>query len=221
MKKLILLLFLGCSSLFVSAQKCSQIDFDEIYKKNNDKKSPFFFSKLLKRYQALDTTMTPEEYKHLYYGYTRSTFYSPIDPEATMLRRLVEDGKLKEAKESIKLLDKTNPVNLNLAYSKALLAFKEKNQKDEKVFSLQSQGLMTTILTSGDGLSAEKAFVVTAIEDEYFIMKMFKLKFVKQENMGTCDVMTIELPNMFNIEKIYFNKEKSSEYMKKMFEDKK
>ena len=214
-------MFLGCSSFFVSAQKCSQIDFDEIYKKNNDKKSPFFFAKLLERYQALDTTMTPEEYKHLYYGYTRSTFYSPLGTETTPLTRLVEDGKIKEAKESIKLLDKTNPINLNLAYSKALLAFKEKDEAKTKIYTHQMKGLFQTILKSGDGKSAEKAFVVTAIEDEYFLMKIFKLQFLKQEKISACDVITIGLPNTFNIEKLYFNIEKSSEYIENMFKDKK
>ena len=186
MKKLILLLFLGCSSFFVSAQKCSQIDFDEIYKKNNDKKSPFFFAKLLQRYQALDTTMTPEEYKHLYYGYTRSTFYSPLGTETTPLTRLVESGKLDEAKESIKKIEKTNPVNLNLAYSRVLLALKEKDEAKMKIYAHQMKGLFQTILKSGDGQSEEKAFVVTAIEDEYLVIKIFGLDAFKGRRTTKC-----------------------------------
>ncbi|KOY84274.1 hypothetical protein AD998_21860 [bacterium 336/3] len=203
----------------IKAQICSQIDFNKVYAQTTHEKSPYYFPKLLKRFQEVDTTLTDTEYMYLYYGYTRSIHYSPNDNEATELRNLAESKELEEAKEKIEKLDENNPVNMNLTYSKGLIAFMEKNDIDAKRFSSQTKGLFRAIMQSGDGKSEATAFVITSIEDEYFILILFKWRFTSRQTTSCCDIFTLEMPNSFNSEKIYFNKEKSSEYMKYLFKD--
>ncbi|MDX1902567.1 MAG: DUF4919 domain-containing protein [Thermonemataceae bacterium] len=202
----------------VNAQKCSQIDFDAIYAQTENPKSNYYYPKLLKRYQNLDTTLNREEYKHLYYGYTHSKMYNPMDNRSTYLRSLVEQNKLEEAKKIIKELEKDNPVNINLCYSKGLLAFFEKDEKQLQISSQQTRALLNAILTSGDGKSEEKAMVVINIEDEYMILKMIKFGFLNRETTKCCDIFELETPTKEKV-KIYFNKEKSSEFIAKMLEN--
>jgi hypothetical protein len=201
------------------AQICSQIDFNKVYAQTTHEKSRFYFPKLLKRFQEVDTTLTDAEYMYLYYGYTRSIHYSPMDNDATELRNLVESKQLEEAKPLIDTLDEKNPVNMNLTYSKGLVAFMEKNDIDAKRFSSQTRGLFKAIMQSGDGKSEATAFVITSIEDEYFILILFKWNFISRQTTSCCDIFTLEMPNSFNSDKIYFNKEKSSEYMKYLFKN--
>lgn len=203
-----------------NAQICSQIDFNKVYAQTTHEKSPYYFPKLLERFRAVDTTLTHAEYMYLYYGYTRSIHYNPSDGDATELRALVETKQLEEAKPLIDTLDEKNPVNMNLTYSKGLMAFMEKNDLDAKRFTSQTRGLLTAIMQSGNGKSEATAFVITSVEDEYFIINLFKLRFISRETTSCCDIFTLEMPNNFNSDKIYFNKEKSSEYIEYLFKDK-
>jgi Domain of unknown function (DUF4919) len=219
MKKTILFLFFYFLLHLIQAQIFSQIDFNKVYAQTTNERSPYYFPKLLKRFQEVDTTLTEAEYMYLYYGYTRSVHYSPMDNDATELRSLVESKQLEEAKEKIEKLDENNPVNMNLTYSKGLMAFMEKNDIDAKRFTSQTRGLFRAIMQSGDGKSEATAFVITSIEDEYFILLLFKWSFTSRRTTSCCDIFTLEMPNSFNSDKIYFNKEKSSEYMKYLFQD--
>jgi hypothetical protein len=56
------------------------------------------------------------------------------------------------------------------------IAYKEKNDKDkEKFHSYVAEGLIKSILKSGDGKSQETAFVVISTDEEYVILRVFGL----------------------------------------------
>lgn len=219
MKKVFLLLLASLLWQFTNAQKCSKIDYDAIYKETQNPQSKFYIKKLLERYQNLDTTLTLEDYKHLYYGYTKTEYYSPMQVKSTELRKKVLEKNIDEAKKLADTLDKKNPVNLNLLYSKSILAMYEKDREKGVKYATLLQGLITTILSSGDAQSSETALVITAVEDEYFILMLLQLNYQGVATTDCCDIFDIKT-NSGETKKFYFNKEKSSEYILKMFSEK-
>lgn len=101
MKPFFSFILVGLLSLSLQAQKCSQVDFDAIHAQTQNAKDKFYFPKLLKRFQSLDTTLTNEEYKYLYYGYTRSEFYLPIDVATTILSKHLMTGQMDSVRNNI------------------------------------------------------------------------------------------------------------------------
>ena len=215
------LFFAACFLSFsLQAQKCSQVDFDAIYAQTQNTKSKFYLPKLLKRFRDLDTTLTTDEYKHLYYGYTRSEFYSPLSIETTQLSHHLGKGLIDSVRKSIEIIDKSNPVNLNLIHGKIVIASTNQEQGKVKSLSTQLAGLLKAILSSGNGQTPETAFVITAIEDEYFILNnILRLKYQRRGASDCCDVYAITSQDGSSRD-LYFNKEKSSEYIRKMLQEK-
>ena len=62
---------------FAQLNNFTRPDFKTIEAAIKDKNSPLFYSKLMERYKNNDTTLTNEEYRYLYYGYSFQTEYSP------------------------------------------------------------------------------------------------------------------------------------------------
>lgn len=56
-------------------------DYKKIEKQIINPKSRFYYPKLLERYQNSDTTLTPDDFYHLYYGFTCQPSYSPNNCE--------------------------------------------------------------------------------------------------------------------------------------------
>src|SRR5690242_4415478 len=78
MKKIILLFFLVESIAgFSQNHKWESPDYKKIEKDIADKESNLYYPKLLDRYLRSDTTMTLEEKRYVYYGYTFQSGYSP------------------------------------------------------------------------------------------------------------------------------------------------
>ncbi len=61
----------------VQAQQLSKINFTAIEQAVNNAQSKYYFPKLAERYKRNDTTLTKEEYKHLYYGQVAAAGYAP------------------------------------------------------------------------------------------------------------------------------------------------
>lgn len=204
----------------IQAQKCSQIDFDAIYKETENKKSKFYLPNLLKRFQEVDTTMTEEEYKHLYYGYTRTTYYSPLSMDSRELETLLKGSDIEKTKQFIEKFEKSNPVNLNLMYAKMVMALRDKNRDKAMRQGRQLAGFLKTIEASGDGKSPNTALVITAIEDEYFLLMIQELQYERLGASVCCDMFKITNKDKSVDMTLYFNKEKSSEYITKTMSEK-
>ena len=64
-------------------------DYDYLKTVINDKSSPFYYPKLLKRFAAADTSLSIEELHCLYYGYVLQPDYNPyLHPEEVQLQEL-------------------------------------------------------------------------------------------------------------------------------------
>lgn len=54
-------------------------DNDAILRETIDKGSPYYYPAIYMRYMSGDTTLTLEDYRHLYYGYAWQPGYKPFE----------------------------------------------------------------------------------------------------------------------------------------------
>jgi|GEM_PF-2864500 len=96
------------------------------------------------------------------------------------------------------------PFDMNILYTLtfAYLQQGEYSKYAEKYF--QYLGLVSSILTSGDGKSCETAFEIISTSEEYTIINELRLQFKSQGLAGNCDIMTCE-DRDGNTVKLYFN----------------
>ena len=158
MKRLLLL------SLLVPALAAAGVpDEDMILDRTMDAQSAFYYPALMMRYNAGDETLTDEDYHYLYYGYAYRDEYKPLavnpdldkmlmlasgidpdKPDRATLETMVSMGN-----DALKR-DPFSPKILNLM-SFAYGALGDKEQ--EKAWSDRMNGVIRTILGSGDGFT--------------------------------------------------------------------
>lgn len=186
-------------------------DYNKIEKNIKDKNSKFFYEKLLKKYKSLDTTMTKEEMKHLYYGSCfQDGYYSYASDDKTreLNELLNKPGHTKE--QLYQILDLTNSIletekfNMNM-YNYMLYAYEQ--LKDRESFDKVKYILLllySTLIESGDGLSCESAFHVLYTYNEYNLLAFIGFRHTSQALSGECDILIID-DNEFKIKQLFFN----------------
>lgn len=152
MKRFFLLIFLIIPFL----GEAQAPDYDQIEKAIYNQSSPFYYPDLFARYQNGDETLTAEDYRYLYYGYSFSPDYDPFNSSAqadsvVMLFEKNPDPGADEIKRLLKYCDEImetdpfNPRNINLmTYAYGMLGDEEKERKSAYRFSM----LMEAILSS-------------------------------------------------------------------------
>lgn len=206
------------------SQKVSNIDFDKI-EKNIKKSGNLQYKSLLKRYHNLDTTLTQEELRHLYYGEVFQKSYSPYG-SATKEKIFNEKYKNESFEEAISIgkeLLKEGGVNIRLLFRLAVAYAAQDQMNKARPLAILYFNLINVIYESGDGKSIETAFVVTKVADEYDLLYEMGLRMTMQSLVGVTDVMTVDLESQEleegeeAIEKVYFNVSKPLEHIGKMF----
>ncbi|MBK7639492.1 MAG: DUF4919 domain-containing protein [Bacteroidetes bacterium] len=119
-----------CACFLTSfGQRISNIDFDSIKLETNNAASPFYYDSLLVKYfnfqdvpQFDYDTLTPHEFKLLYYGAVFQPFYQPKDEteNESKFLDLYKENKFAEAIPFGVLGVKENPMNLSLIHKVAL-----------------------------------------------------------------------------------------------------
>jgi hypothetical protein len=199
-------------------------DYTTIEKAVSKKKSPYYYPKLFKRYLEGDSTMTMEEERHLYYGFTSRDEYDPYgrsEYEDSLQTMFEKDTIVQE--DYMKIIDITNkivekfPFHLS-ALSYRTYAYRMTDQQEEYLRSrTQMYLILRVILTSGDGISAETAFYVISVPDEYEVLSALEYSFSGSQSLvGQCDYLTIR-ENEEDIEGLYFNVSPSLNHLSKMF----
>ena len=137
-------------------------DEDDIVRKIMDGTSPYYYTNLLMRYNNLDQ-MTEEEYHYLYYGFAYHENYKPMatnnaitDLYASMMTLNTEDPDREQMHYMISVCteamfyDPFSPTVLNMmVFAHGALGDKVK----EEAYHRHLQGVLNTIMTSGDGRS--------------------------------------------------------------------
>ncbi|WP_207432938.1 DUF4919 domain-containing protein [Sabulibacter ruber] len=221
MKRSLLLALVVCLfSLRSMGQTLSNVDLTKVYNAIEDEASPFYYPALLERYMANDTMLTLFDYHHLYYGYTKQDGYTPFanGPGEMVAMKLLESGREEEARQLLLSELKKSPFSLNMIFRLGSIADMQQKPAEARMWLLKFEGLLRTILQSGDGRSEETAWVVISAQDEYPVMGILGLESAGQGLLKSkYDVQTLKTPNEMETEKLYFNIEMPIEHMAKNY----
>lgn len=226
-RELLILIFTALAFCNAVAQDISFVkpDYNLIKKEIQDSSSSFYYPKLISRLKTYDTTLTKDEFRHLYYGYIFDKNYEPYwrsDNEKELLKyyrgeKMNEKDYDKVIELATKSIDEfpfdLRPMNF-LGYIYHLKGDEAMARKTARRF----HGTMSAILSSGDGKTCETGFHVISTSHEYVILNMFQFQLKSQsvDGEGNCDYMALN-KDQRNIEGIYFNIKKLFEKNKETF----
>lgn len=224
MKNTLILFVLLVSCNLFSQEKTFQAPNYKIIEKNiQDKKSEFYYPKLLAKYELSDTTMTLEQKRHLYYGYTFQPKYNPYNNSlaSISLSEVMKKDELstEDLTEIIKLSThvlKENPLDIR-ALNYRLYSLEQQNKIDELQKNLiKLEIIVDALVSSGDGISKESAFYVIDVSHEYDLLAMFGFRYDgKQSLIEHFDYLTVA-QNEENVTGLYFDVSPCLEYLTKV-----
>ncbi|NIF03943.1 DUF4919 domain-containing protein [Chryseobacterium sp. Tr-659] len=206
-------LFLFVLLSFVKGQKLEfkAPDYSLIQKNIEDKSSEFYYPKLLRRLKENDTLLTSNQYRHLYFGYTFQKEYKPYKTgkkaEEVAKYYRGEGISQKDLSKGIQLfldaLDE-NPLDLRTMNYLAYLYHLNNDDSTAKKIAGNFHGLLSAVLTSGDGLTCETGFHVISVTDEYVLLNRFQMETKSQSMKGKCDYHEFE-KGLYKIPGLYFD----------------
>lgn len=224
--KLKLVIFVLIISFISNAQEGNfeKPDFKKI-KKNIKKNSNLNYDSLLKRYRNADSTMSIEEKRHLYYGYSFHKNYSPygISKHSDSIREIVKKETLNDLdfQKLIRFADSvlvTRPFDTD-ALNMQLFAFDElKDTTNLEKKLTQVQIIFDALFSSGDAITKESAIYVLYTSHEYDILRIIGYEFMSQSLIGSCDYMSVR-ENENGYDGFYFNISTLFESMAKQFKN--
>ena len=142
-------------------------DNDAILRATIDQASPYYYPALYSRYTSGDTTLTEEDFRHLYYGFVWRPEYKPFETPAAraeLLHVLEKDSlsqndfrKIVEYGEEIVRTEPFDPSTLNfLVYAYGSLG----DTLNERINHHRLNGILGAIESSGTGLSEDSPWHV-------------------------------------------------------------
>lgn len=154
-------------------------DLEEIRTSTLNPQSPYYFPKLMKKYESNDTTMTNEEYRHFYLGYM---FQEDFDPyRVSPYAGVTDDLRMKatHTKEEIDTIRKyaqlalaDNPFDLRqMSFLVHVLKEKRKDMS-AKIWEYRLEHLLGAIKSTGTGDSVENAWYVIYPMHEYDMVQL-------------------------------------------------
>jgi len=200
----------GVSAL---AQEIMAPDYREIRSSIQNAKGPNYYPTLMRRYLENDTTLTLQQYRALYYGYTLQEDFVPYQQERNKLLNIRQElvktnGSKKVCPEAIKISKEAlddNPFDL-LAIS--TLSFSYMQLNDTMSYTLwndKQNSLLDAIISSGDGEDEESAIHVINLEHEYEVLNRLGLQVVSDSLCNDRVEYLKVLPNAEDVDGVYFN----------------
>lgn len=169
-------------SLTVSAP-----DYEKIAAEVADMASPYYYPRLMGRYEKGDTTLTLDDFRHLYYGYPEQPGYKPLlcSPYADSLdrafgkkTRLEADDYRRVAGFAREIL-KEEPFSMRdlnvLAFAYQMLD--EPERAAVQMFKIR--GIMEAIRSTGTGLKEESPWYVIYMRDAEDVLNLIGARFTK------------------------------------------
>ena len=208
---------------------------EDILDRITDSSSPYYYTGLMMRYNAGDETLTDEDYHYLYYGYAYRDEYKPLavnpdldkmpmlasvshpaKPDRATLETIVSVGN-----DALKR-DPFSPKILNLM-SFAYGALGDKEQ--EKAWSDRMNGVIRTILGSGDGFTQKTPRHVLMFDHALDVLAAEGLSFGKARIVSrTVEFVPLVVPNVvegkkrkgfyFDFSRVYWNKPEGYTYQR-------
>lgn len=206
----ILVFLIGVSSGM--AQNIGSINFSKIRADIENPNSEYYYPDLLKRIWADDTTLTVKHYKRLYYGSVFQDYYHPYGASDAKkeFSQIYSDKKHKEAIVKGKEVLRENPVDIEVTLKMIYSYLELKDTVSAKIYGHKYFGFLDVIYASGDGQTAQTAFVVISVDDEYRIVGDLGLNVRAQMLIDDCDLLIFEKRSQRKVRKkkikqLYFN----------------
>lgn len=224
-----LLLLLGWCGMQLRAADTTPFeipDMNKIEEAVRDSRSPYYYPDLLKKYFGNDTTMTLQEFRHLYLGYASQEDYNPYRSieipkqieqmyQQTVHTQSECDSIVKYAREVLE------DIPLDLRQINFLVyGLRQKGETHEAdLWEYRLKGIIDAILSTGDGKAPETAWYVIYPTDEYNVVNrqgFTATEFIFVEPYF--DYISIE-NNPLKVEGFYFNVKKMlKEYTRKFYD---
>lgn len=228
MKKLLTLVLTILSfTTFSQEIKFEKPNYNKIEKEIQKKSSSYYYEKLKEKFNASDSTMTLEEKRHLYYGFSFQKEYSSSyhnKANDSLINVLNKQNHLTDDFKKIitfgnQILSE-NPFDLRVL-NYQLYAYEKMQEKDNYIKKLtQFSIIVDAILSSGDGTSKENAIYVINVSHEYDILNIIGFEFVGSQSLiaGQYDYLKVK-ENNFKIDGLYFDISPSIKSIENMFKD--
>lgn len=159
--------------------KVEKPDLQKIKEATLNPSDKFYFPKLKKKYEANDTTMTPEEFRYFYLGYMFQEDFDPyrVSPYSNITDELRQ--KPTHTKEEIDTITKyaqlsldDNPFDLRqMSFLIHVLKEKRKDMR-AKIWEYRLENLLGAIKSTGTGDSIENAWYVMYPSHEYDMVQV-------------------------------------------------
>ena len=170
------------------------------------------FALLLERAKKSDATL---DFKELRMAYTETTDYSPYGGDRETRQKMFAALNAKEFDSAVESAEKIlakNFVEIN-AHFVAYVAHRESGRAEKATFhKFMFDGLVKSITGSGDGKTAETAFVVITTDEEYTLFNILGLRAAGQalitQNGHSFDRMTATNPKTNETVVYFFNIDK-------------
>ncbi len=157
----------------------SKPDLEEIRTSTLNPQSPYYFPRLMRKYENNDTTMTNDEYRHFYLGYM---FQEDFDPyRVSPYANITDDLRMKTShtKEEIDTIRKyaqlalaDNPFDLRqMSFLVHVLKEKRKDMS-AKIWEYRLEHLLGAIKSTGTGENVENAWYVIYPMHEYDMVQL-------------------------------------------------
>lgn len=214
MKKLVFLYLL--TTCIVQAQNdFEKPDYKKIEKVIKNEKSVFYYPKLMERFKAADTTLSLQEKRLLYYGYSFQEAYHPYgtseynDSLLVYLRKDMTEPRLDSIIYFADKILEEDPFNLR-ALNSELFAYKQKQMEPEFDKRLtQAYVIIDALLSSGDGKTLKTAFYVIYVPHEYVLLNYLGYEFGGEQSLtGQCDYLKLA-ENKDGLDGLYFDVSRS------------
>lgn len=191
-----------------------------------DSVSPFFYPHLLSRFKAGDSLSLLEK-RMLYFGFSAQHSYSPYGGSrfSDSIRSILKQEMLFEP-DYIRLLAfgdsvlATDPLNLSTLNYYAHAAKQLRRPELFVAAAKKMHAIVDAIESTGDGRSIERAYWVTNVPDEYFLISVHGYEFGGSQSLvdGPCDYVALS-ENSDGIKGLYFNVSISMGRLGKLFSD--
>ena len=178
----------------------------------------------LKKFNDCDTTITIEDSRNLYYGFTYRTDYSTSADRCHEAEDMKKKGKMKKALKLTQNALKKSPVCMSLIEDCFYLQMAVDSTKKEELDKLKYQYnlLMVTVLQTGTGKDADNGIKLNWVGDEYAVLRFIRVNGLKKQSLvygerTICDKMDVVIDGKDL--SIYFDITRYFEEMNKLFSD--
>lgn len=194
MRKIVILymmlaVFLGAQAAPEKKNQPQKPDMEQIKKEVLDPSSSYYYPKLVKLFESKDTSMTLDQFRHLYLGYVFQEDYNPYRRSAysSKVEELYFRDKHTHAEcdtiiHYAELSLKDDPFDLR-QMNFLIYAYREKKKNNlANIWQYKLNHLLEAIISTGTGLDEENAWVVINPQHEYNILNFHNYVVEAQED---------------------------------------